>query len=399
MVKFTAATSVAVLAATANAAGNRHAHLHNKRSYPIESVEVSTSTIYPETYPVASTYAVVETHCGVVVVTVTAPAPVASTPAASTEAASTPCESSTTPIGLQLYETQPVPSSTPAADTSYPAASYPASSYSVSSPASYPTSAPIGGSKKGIVYNSGDECTPFKPYSSSIPWAWNWDSNANGMEGYEYVPALNNKAQLDRWKSNVDSAQNIKALLSFNEADMNAAGGGSALSPSEAASLYKQHMMPYADQYQLGCPSVTSHNASTGGASGVTPYSGITWLQQFKAACDGCKVDFCPLHWYGAAGQSGSQQAEAFKTYFDQAVKDCQCLWPGAKVWVNEFSALPTINQDNSGVNEEFMKSVIPYLESNPDVERYSYFFASPNYLVDNNGGLTSAGKTYCETS
>lgn len=41
------------------------------------------------------------------------------------------------------------------------------------------------------------------------------------------------------------------------------------------------------------------------------------------------------------------------------------------------------------------MKEMLPFLDGLASVERYAYFMAGQNILVDNSGKLTSLGKAY----
>ena len=73
------------------------------------------------------------------------------------------------------------------------------------------------------------------------------------------------------------------AVFSLNEPD---AGG---ISPSQAASWYKQYINPLAIKKAL--PAITSSSNSG---------QGLDWLQQMVNACGGgCYFDYITLHWYG----------------------------------------------------------------------------------------------------
>jgi hypothetical protein len=75
-------------------------------------------------------------------------------------------------------------------------------------------------------------------------------------------------------------------LQVFNEPDL---GSQSNLSPTEAASLWKQYIQPLASRgVRLGSPSVTN---------GQPPSMGTGWLSDFIKACSGCTIDFISIHW------------------------------------------------------------------------------------------------------
>jgi hypothetical protein len=339
----------------------------------------------PESSPAAGSGAP-QGGCGTVTVTVTAgqapPAPYhhkskpAPPPAQSTYEASSPQAAST------------YPATTPQAAQTYPASS-PASSYPATTSAA--SGAPVGG-KRGVAYASVS--TLDFAQASNIHWAWNWAAQATGVpEGVQYVPILKDESMASDFQ---EAAQSASYVMGMNEVDMTTGGGGSALTPSQAASLWQQYLQPLAGKVKLGSPSVTSDNSPNSNLNGVSAASGTDYLQQFAQACQGCTIDFACAHWYGQNGASGSDQAQQFISYMENYIQTVQGLWgSGTMVWVTEFSALPEINQDTSGVNEEFMSTVLPWLEQNDSIERYSYYAAIPELLVNADGTLTSIGQTY----
>jgi len=273
-------------------------------------------------------------------------------------------------------------------------------SYTVASPqggntyTAQTTPAPVGGSvgKRGVAYASIPTLNVGE--ATGIAWAWNWSPQATGLpEHIEFVPCLKDTSMASDFQQAAGSAS---YLMSFNEVDMTTGGGGSAMSPEQAAAGYEQYMMPYANTHKLGAPSVTSDTSEDSMLNGVSAASGLDYIKQFAQACSSCKIDFADFHWYGANGQSGAEQAEAFKAYVTQAIETAQQLWgQDTKVWISEFSALPTLDQDTSGVNQEFMENVLSWLDSNSAIERYSYFAAQPGMLTNSDGSLTEIGQTY----
>lgn len=389
-------------------------------------VLITSTAIYTVTgsTPAASTYPVARSsghghghgphpsYCGTVTVTVTAGAgetsPAASS-STSTAAASTYEVSSS--VAASTYEV----SSSVAAST-YKVSSYVASSsyvhssplamttssvaqtYAVSSPtpstyaAASPSSGSYSGGKRGLAYASIPELNIGT--SSGISWALNWAAQAGQQpSSVEYVPMLKDLTMVSAFQ---ESASSASYLMAMNEVDMTTSGGGTPMSPAQAAQAYQQYLMPYASTHKLGSVSVTSDSSESSYLNGISAASGLDYLTQFAAACEGCQIDFACIHWYGAAGQSASEQAEAFEAYISQAIETVQGLWgANTKVWVTEFSALPLISQDTSGVNEAFMQQVVPWLESQSSIERYSYFAATPGLMANADGSLSQIGQTY----
>ncbi|KAK7060758.1 hypothetical protein VNI00_000490 [Paramarasmius palmivorus] len=91
-------------------------------------------------------------------------------------------------------------------------------------------------------------------------------------------------------------------VFSLNEPDM--PGSPNAMSPSAAASWYKQWINPLAIKKAL--PAVTSSTSSG---------QGLDWLAQMISACGGgCFYDYINIHWYGqnfAQFQSHVQNAHS----------------------------------------------------------------------------------------
>ena len=109
---------------------------------------------------------------------------------------------------------------------------------------------------------------------------------------------------------------------------------------------------------------------------------GIDWLNAFFAACDGkCKVDFVAFHWYADA---------SLTSYFQQHVNDviAAAAKNGVnKVWLTEFGT-------TGGDTETFLQTVMPFLDSTPQVEKYAFFMcAAPQTLSGTS--LNSVGQVY----
>ena len=139
----------------------------------------------------------------------------------------------------------------------------------------------------------------------------------------------------------------------------------SNLSPSEAASIWKQYIQPlHKSGVRLGAPAVS---AAPGGR---------TWLSQFISACNGCTFDFIPLHWYGDGSQYFEQYVEDFHNQFKHPI------------WVTEWASTssdPASMSLSSLIGEaeadnllaaalQFLKDTTSFLDKTSYVERYSWF-------------------------
>jgi hypothetical protein len=238
-----------------------------------------------------------------------------------------------------------------------------------------PTSSSTGNGKRGLAYNTASLMTCFED-SSHVSWGYNWDSDSAGLSSsFNYVPLLWGLSHTDVWNTRATSAiaNGATHLMSFNEPDMTSQAN---MSPEDAASAYKTWMMPFAGKAKLGAPAVTN-----GGGS-----MGLNWLAAFLEACDGCQVDFVTIHWYDSASNTA---------YFKEHVQNATDVAGGKPVWVTEFA--PTGSPSNADIST-FLEDVMPWMDSQSFVERYSYFMASDGALISGTEPSTF-GQTYATYS
>ncbi|OJD18988.1 hypothetical protein AJ78_01016 [Emergomyces pasteurianus Ep9510] len=234
------------------------------------------------------------------------------------------------------------------------------------------TAAPTTSGKRGLAYNNPHLLPAFSQNGEIFSWSYNWAARSGGNAlGIEFVPMLWGPRAFGSWKS--DAEASIKAgsknLLAFNEPDILEQAN---MSPEAAADAYQKYMNPFAGKARLGSPAV-----SNGG-----PPMGLSWMEKFLHACGGkCKVDFLVIHWYNDAGAVAD-----FKAHVEAAISLAKKYGIG-KVWITEFAGL-----GDEMAQVKFVKEVIPWLDSNPGVERYAYFFVDK--LVKGHS-LSSVGKAY----
>ncbi|KFZ11290.1 hypothetical protein V502_07624 [Pseudogymnoascus sp. VKM F-4520 (FW-2644)] len=227
------------------------------------------------------------------------------------------------------------------------------------------------GPKRGLAYNNADLTNSFTGADSKVSWAYNWGSTTPSIpSSFEYVPMLwgTQAVHSDNWNEAATAAiaKGSKHLLAFNEPDLPAQ---SNLDPGAAAAGYKTFMQPFAGKAKLGSPAVTN---------GPAPM-GIAYYQSFMAACDGCTVDFIPLHWYDAASNVVG---------FKQHISDMNDVAGGRKLWITEFGASGSTEEQ-----EEFLRQVIPWLDGQDYVERYAYFYADG--VLTQNNAVSALGNVF----
>jgi hypothetical protein len=160
-------------------------------------------------------------------------------------------------------------------------------------------------------------------------------------------------------------------------------------------SAHKTYVQRIADKYpqlKIGSPAVTNGVVSPAGAP-----MGTEFLGPFIQACDaqGIKIDFVVAHWYDTWPADPVQQGYKLQYFQDHMRKVYEAGGgddKGRKVWITEFGIW-------EGDQIAFLDAVMPWLDSQPWIERYAFHFAKPGVLVnDALTGLTPLGVTYAST-
>jgi len=305
-----------------------------------------------------------------------APTTAPAAPAATTAAYTAPAAHTTSAVVVPSASA----ASSPTASAHPTPASASSSAASPSKSSSSDSSGGSSGSKRGMAFNDAGLLSGFT--SSAISWAYNWGSSCTGLKsGWTYVPMIWGTAPVHSASWSTDAAKAIKSgsthLLGFNEPDM--PSQANIPDPSDAVTAWGTYMEPFAGQAKLGSPAVSNSNI---------PGQGLDWMSKFLTACSHCTIDFIVIHWYQPG--SGDGVVEAFKQHVTDAISAAN----GKPVWITEFG-ITGVSVDQQA---SFIKEVVPWLDSQAGVERYSYFGALPapsDYLVTGSGSLTSAGQAY----
>ncbi|GAB7355696.1 hypothetical protein MBLNU459_g6399t1 [Dothideomycetes sp. NU459] len=261
-------------------------------------------------------------------------------------------------------------------------------SSSTSASASATSSATIY-SKRGLSYNQANLTQPFAQsgQNSQVSWAYNWfyqecdsDATCNYNSALEFVPMLYNDdaGLLQTWPAKAQAAINSgsKALFSFNEPD-SCVDGSACMNVSTAVSTYQTYMEPFAGKALLGAPAVTNNGSP----------EGLTYLQNFLSACTNCTIDFINVHCY----MNVYSGAAYFETFINETIK----IAAGKPIWVTEFG----LNNDYSYTDaqlQNFLETVMPWLDQQSQIARYAYFMDAPGILIDATGhGLNANGAVY----
>ncbi|TAD86155.1 MAG: hypothetical protein EAY75_09310 [Bacteroidetes bacterium] len=231
--------------------------------------------------------------------------------------------------------------------------------------------------KKGAGLGSSSN-KPIGPLD--VSWFYNWGFNDVSVDNREYVA-------MSWGRSGVTNATNLQALttkkgvshlLSFNEPD----NAGQANIPATEADLLHQRLAQTG--LRLGSPAPTESQA-------------FVWLPNFmgRARPAGIKVDFMAVHWYdwGSYLQTLNKEPNVTNmfTRFKNYINYVYAMY-GKPIWITEFNANPNTS---SATHEAFIALALPWLEAQPFVERYAYFFPSALQAIDPLGYITPIGQAY----
>ncbi|KAF7949536.1 uncharacterized protein EAE97_003045 [Botrytis byssoidea] len=251
------------------------------------------------------------------------------------------------------------------------------------------TSNPSKSGKRGITYDSnnvhGDSTygNMLKGYSK-ITWGYDWGFKSNGLDSsIEFVPMLWGLPKImdQNW---VSAVQTAKSILGFNEPDLTYEQSSNML-PEAAAAGYKSYIEQFKGQVRIGGPGVLWNNWNSWSSGGS--YSSRTWTQYFLGNCTSCHIDFAAIHYYQdcepSSGQSGTDWFMANVTNAHETLK--------LPIWITEFQCYGSDAQQAA-----FLRTVLPWLDAQDYVERYSYFGVFPGFLLNAAGtALSLAGQAY----
>ena len=227
--------------------------------------------------------------------------------------------------------------------------------------------------KKGAGATNNDEVAAL-----NVSWFYDWGPNDESTPTREFAPmAWGSGGASDATVNSVIAKNSLTHFLAFNEPDNK---GQSNITTTAAVPLYKNLLRT---GHRMGSPACTESQYRV-------------WLSEFTnfANQDKLRIDFVAVHWYDWGNWLTSLNPNPdpvavfnrFKTYLNNVYALYQ-----KPIWITEFNA--NINR-LPAVHEAFMKLALPYLDANPQVERYAYFFGNDIPSRSNNV-LTSIGQIY----
>lgn len=233
--------------------------------------------------------------------------------------------------------------------------------------------------KRGAAYNDASAVKALD-VNGGVSWSYNWSPIPGGIlpDGVEFVPMLWGQKAVTQFISAIAgllTGGDVKYMMGFNEPDIS---NQAAMATSEAINLFKQLLTPHSGRVALVSPAVT--NSQQQG-------QGLSWLEDFLGGCSDCGMSVVAVHWYG-------NDADDFKKFVQQAV-DLANQHGMREVWVTEMAlSQDSANQGSGQESADFIRQVLPWLDSQTMVTRYAYFYAEENYLVKG-GQPSEAGWAY----
>ena len=214
-------------------------------------------------------------------------------------------------------------------------------------------------SKRGLVIGPtyGDDELLIKPFDKgNIKWFYNYHTKAIGniQSGIEFVPKIWGEARIDKSYINTN-----KSIMSFNEPFHK---DQSNLSVAEIKSNW-QSVRNMANGTRVGLVSLTGNSGN---------------MKKQIDSLKGLSYDFMELH--------------TFYNNINTLKSNIEAVYNHTKkpIWITEFNCH---NHNDKGTyvfctidkQLEYMKSVLPYLEKTPYIEKYSWFTTEPYNLTSKN--------------
>jgi hypothetical protein len=238
-----------------------------------------------------------------------------------------------------------------------------------------------------IAYNNPDKKGTCSVNDATVQafasqWYYGWSLNKLSYPGIQYVPMTWGKGSaIDANVAALAIRKDVDHLLSFNEPD----GVDQSNVPVDTAVVRYRVMMK--SGLRLGSPVTTQGEAFGAGR----------WLTDFmnKAQTFNLRTDYICVHWYDWGSETNnaatdSLTAERVLTRFQTYIQNVRNAYPNRPIWVTEYNA--NRNRSSTVVHRYFMKLSSEWMNNNPAIERYSYFFPPSVPDVTSTGALTTEG-------
>jgi hypothetical protein len=245
--------------------------------------------------------------------------------------------------------------------------------------------ADTGAGKRGIAYEFKSD-TDLAAFGKSVSWWYNWAPQPDAgvtSANVEFVPMVRTGTfDVDKLAASIPAG--ARYLLTFNEPNF---GTQANLTPAQAAALWpKIEALASKRGLKIVSPAL---NYCGGNCNETDPF---VWLDNFFAACTGCRVDYIAMHWYACTGSALTWYLGKYESKYTQPL------------WLTEFSCLDNVTISDT-LESQYLQDALKILESDPRVFRYSWFTGrwtqNPvvNLLAAGSGQLSSLGQSYVDFS
>ena len=246
--------------------------------------------------------------------------------------------------------------------------------------------------KRGVAYGYHSKAD-LEALSPGVSFWYNWayvpdQGLADGsyrLLDVEYVPMIWGAAS-DRQAAASDIPDDARTLLGFNEPNF---GAQANLSAAEAAALWPElEEIADARGLDLVSPAV---NFCGGDCQETDPFE---YLDDFFAACQGCRVDAIAIHLYVGCNPDGENHAQWLINHVQ--TYESRFSHP---LWLTEFACDSAANEAEQIA---FMEDAVEFLENDPRIARYAWFAGRADNvphvdLLGADGELTALGQRYVE--
>lgn len=246
--------------------------------------------------------------------------------------------------------------------------------------------------KRGVAYGYHSRAD-LAALSPAVSWWYNWafvpDATLSGSsyrdQDVEYVPMI--------WGANSDVSaaatgipDDAETLLGFNEPNF---GSQANMSAVQAAALWPD-LEEIADARGLSLVS-PAVNFCGGDCQETDPFA---YLDDFLAACAGCRVDALAIHIYVSCHPEGDNHAQWLINHVQ--TYESRFSHP---LWLTEFAC---DDAEDEGQQIAFMEDAVEFLESDPRIARYAWFAGRADNvphvdLLGADGELTALGQRYVD--
>ena len=253
----------------------------------------------------------------------------------------------------------------------------------------------LAGQKRGLAFGQ-HSAADLDVLAPEIKWWYNWYVRPeNGLDtlygnlGFDFVPmAWNGSFDESRLRTFLEAHPETGFLLGFNEPNFKDQAN---MTPTQAASQWHK-LEAIADEYglELVGPAV-NFCGNCVQENGVNYSDPVRYLDDFLAACQGCRVDYIAVHSYMNNVGALDWYLGLFKKY-------------GKPIWLTEFAGWePNGNIQSPNDQISYLIGAVDLLESDSSVFRYAWFTGrgagSTTYpfidVLGSSGTVTPLGEIY----